>query len=29
MSSLKDKIAVDNSVRFIDAFVGVLDLAKL
>jgi len=24
MSSLKDKIAVDNLVRFIDAFVEVL-----
>lgn len=29
MSSLEDKIAIDNSVRFIDAFVGVIDLEKI
>jgi hypothetical protein len=26
MSSLEDKIAIDNSVRFIDTFVCVIDL---
>ena len=29
MSSLEDKIAADNSVRFIDAFVGFIDLQKI
>jgi hypothetical protein len=29
MSSLEDKIAQDNSVRFIDTFVGVIDLVKI
>ena len=29
MSSLEDKIAIDNSVRFIDAYVGVIDLSKI
>jgi len=29
MGSLEDKVASDNSVRFIDAFVSVLDLKKL
>ena len=29
MSSLEDKIAVDNSVRFTDAFIGVIDLLKI
>ena len=29
MISLEDKIAIDNSVRFIDAFVGVIDLSKI
>jgi len=28
-SSLEDKIAVDNDVRFIDAFVDKLDLQQL
>ena len=29
ISSLEDAITPDNQVRFIDAFVGILDLAKL
>ena len=29
MGSLEDKIASDNSVRFIDAFVSVIDLKKI
>lgn len=29
MVSLEDKIAPDNAVRFIDAFVSVIDLKKL
>ena len=29
MGSLEDKIASDNSVRFIEAFVGFIDLEKL
>ncbi len=29
MGSLEDKIAVDNPVRFIDAFVGFIDLQKI
>ena len=29
MSSLEDTIAVDNSVRFIDAFVRLIDLKKV
>ena len=29
LESLEDKISVDNSVRFIDAFVGVIDMEKL
>lgn len=29
MCSLEDKISSDNSVRFIDAFVSVIDLAKI
>ena len=29
MSSLEDKIAVDNLVRFIDAFVRLIDLKKV
>jgi transposase len=29
MSSLEDTIAADNPVRFIDAFVGSIDLVKL
>lgn len=29
MSSLEDKITADNSVRFIDAFVSVIDFEKL
>jgi hypothetical protein len=29
MSSLEDKITADNSVRFIDAFVGFIDLQEL
>ncbi|CAM4003305.1 Transposase [Flavobacterium branchiophilum] len=29
MGSLEDKITADNSVRFIDAFVGVINLEKL
>ena len=29
MGSLEDKIALDNSVRFIDAFVSVIDLKKI
>ena len=29
MVSLEDKITADNSVRFIEAFVGVLDLQKI
>jgi hypothetical protein len=28
-SSLEDTISADNPVRFIDAFVGILDLTKL
>ncbi len=28
MGSLEDKIATDNLVRFIDAFVGFIDLHK-
>ena len=27
-SSLEDSISADNPVRFIDAFVGILDLTK-
>ena len=29
ISSLEDAIAPDNQVRFIDAFVGCLDLSRL
>ena len=29
MGSLEDKIASDNSGRFIDAFVSVIDLKKI
>ena len=29
MGSLEDKIAFDNPVRFIDAFVGFIDLQKI
>jgi hypothetical protein len=29
MSSLEDKISTDNPVRFIDAFVSLLDLEKV
>jgi hypothetical protein len=29
MSSLEDKIAPDNAVRFIDTFVSVIDLKNL
>jgi hypothetical protein len=29
MSSLEDKITADNSGRFIDAFVGFIDLQVL
>ena len=29
MVSLEDKIASDNSVRFIEAFVGFIDLQKI
>ena len=29
MGSLEDKIATDNPVRFIDAFVGFIDFQKI
>jgi len=29
LSSLEDTITTDNPVRFIDAFVGTIDLEKL
>ncbi|VXA98659.1 conserved hypothetical protein [Flavobacterium sp. 9AF] len=29
LSSLEDKITLDNPVRFIDAFVGCIDLQKI
>jgi transposase len=29
MGSLEDKITSDNPVRFIDAFVGIIDLQKI
>ena len=29
MGSLEDKIAADNPIRFIDAFVGFIDLQKI
>ncbi|OUD28756.1 transposase, partial [Flavobacterium sp. FPG59] len=29
LSSLEDKITADNAVRFIDAFVKVIDLNKI
>ena len=29
MGSLEDKISTDNPVRFIDAFVGFIDLKKV
>jgi hypothetical protein len=29
MVSLEDKISTDNPVRFIDAFVGFIDLKKV